>query len=572
MKFNTNLFQGVARKNVQKSLQDLSYEWKHDMNPGDLIPHLMLPVLPGDNVDIGCNYYFKFNPLYYPVIHRFAFHADLFYCPYRILWPAVVGDTETGWTNWIQLKNEVTPPQIDVNMRYYPSGVRNDSVMGYFGVPYLFYDTGAPGDYSETITGLNAFPAMAYLHIWDEYFRNTQLEEPRAFPLVAGDNTEAMTAAYGFTTPTDVRLSVLPAKWEKDYFTSMLPRPQLGDPVRIPMIDTSSLPLGEQIVRDITTGDPIDVSSLGTDALGVLNDNVGAEKVAIDMTNSAATIRQFTLATVVQGFRETLMRIKQTYRSYIQNIFDQDPQPLEIDIPVLFGSYSGSIMVSEVMTQATIDQTTPGAQTGQYAGNMGMYEQGGRHRILCKEHGVILGIMSIVPNTSYGQGINRYWRYSNQYDYPMDIFCGVGDQEVLNEELYYTNFVAEATKNQRVLGYIPKYSEARTIPNNFGSGLSPADQSGIGLSVHAGRWANPAIMDGTFYDDQMVLDEYFVNCLKTGGTADTQPQFALRMAHLWRTLTFPTGAGSQTNVIGYVLNDIKVERALPMYSTPGAGM
>lgn len=563
--YTSKLFEGVQKKNVKKSFQDLSHEWNHDIQPGYLTPFLMVPTLPGDEfTKVKCEFFFKFDPLYYPIIHRMKLEADLYYVPNRIMWPEVPGDFSTGWTNWIMLRDEFSHPTIDVNMADLESGGNgNNSVMGYFGIPYLWNGGGSELDRTVVITGLNAFPAMAYILIWDQYYRNPSLEETRGFPLVAGDNTAAMIDAYGFLTPTDVRLNCLPGKWDMDYFTAGLPRPQAGEAVKIPQISAHLDPNGATNYSIIRKSD----GSLptGTDALSSISGNLNAGiegESYVDNTNVAPTMREFTLAQVLQGLRESLLKIGQRYQDYIKGIFDEDPTPMDINVPVLFGTYKATVNISEVMSQASTDGEL-GIRLGDYGGNMALYDQdGGVHKIRTSEHGLLIGIMCLKPTTRYGQGINRYWRYSTPYDYPMDVFCGIGDQEVLHEELYFDNLTAVmADHNGKTFNYIPRYSEARTILNNYGTNL--ASKVGYGLSAHLGRWWDPEEMVGTPYDNAMNFNDLFIS------TRESNDFGGLRIVDVWRTLVLTSGKSASKVVNAYVYNQIEVMRPLPAKSVPG---
>lgn len=560
--YSSKLFQGVAKKNVKKSFQDLSYEWKHDFKPGYLIPFLKVPTLPGDEFTVDCEFFFKFEPLYFPMIHRMKFEADLYYIPNRIMWPETPGDFQTGWTNWIMIRDEFGHPTHDVNMQLI-SASGNDSVMGYFGLPYLWDDQGTAVGRTVLHTGLNAFPAMAYLMIWDQYYRNPHLEETRSFPLVSGDNSTEFHTAYGFLTASDVRMTVFPAKWDMDYFTAGLSRPQAGDAVQIPVVKTFEEMNGvtpNAVFRSAVDGDPAPTGNIATDASGfpIIQ---GGEQQYYDPANTAGDVRQLTFAQILQGFRESLLKIGQRYQDYIRGIFDEDPTPMDINVPVLFGTYKGTVDVSEVLMQA--DTTGEVAlRLGDYAGNASLYSKGTSHRIKVNEHGLLIGIMSLRPTTSYGQGVNRYWRYSTPYDYPMDVFCGMGDQEVLNEELYFDNLTAQMdAHNATTFNYIPRYSEARTMVNQYGTNL--ASEIGLGLSTHLGRWFNPETMIDAAYNSAMNFGEKFLS------TYESNDAGGVRLSDVFRILTLTNGGVSGMPVIGYVYNRIEALRPLPMYSTPG---
>lgn len=557
--FNFNMFQRNAKKNVQKSMKDLTHEWKHDIPLGFLIPCLMVPTLPGDDFTIRSQFFFKCEPLYFPIIHRLNMVVDYFWVRNGAMWPTIFDGTlnDEGWENWIMMRDVYEHPTVDVDMRWYESGTLNDSVMGYFGIPYLMYEDGVR---TTTITGLNAFPPMAYLMIYDQYYRHPQLEEEAAlFKLTQGDNTVNITAMYGHFVPgNDVRLSVFPAKWGKDYLTSCLPTPQAGDPVQIPVVDPSLLGTSGPRQWNIEgTGNPIGGGTLQTDAGG--DTQVAAiDDAYLDVQQTAGTIRDLSIASVLQTLKEQLMKVGQRYKDWIDFSHNEDIDPLDINVPLMIGSYRGSVQISDVLTQANTTVGENDFTTGDYTGNASLYEQDmNAIRFNCRDYGVLMAIMTVTPNTGYGQGINRYWRYADPLDYPLDIFTTVGDQEVRKEEAMYNNVTADAAKNDETFGYIPRYAEASFINNNYGTNLL----FNAGLSVHLGKWYDPDFVKGTEYDDNIEINLEYLRADQVwhGGT---------RVRDAFKVLTLPNGLPTMNPVIAYVLHEIRAMRPLPQFSTP----
>ena len=167
------------------------------------------------------------------------------------------------------------------------------------------------------------------------------------------------------------------------------------------------------------------------------------------------------------------MKVGQRYIDWVYGFFGNNPAPGEIMVPVMIGSYKAAISVSEVLTKAntTIGETE--FFTGDYTGNAGLYSGGNQtFKFTCPDYGILMGIISVVPNTGYGQGIERWWRYATPQDYPLDMLCGIGDQEVLKEEAYYNNVVGEEVKNRETFSYVPRFQEARIAQNQYGTNLA----------------------------------------------------------------------------------------------------
>lgn len=561
--FNFNLFQRNSKKSVQKSMKDLTHEWKHDMSLGWLVPCMMIPTLPGDDFTIRSSFFFKCEPLYFPLIHRLNMVCDYFWVRNGAMWPTSFDGSpnDEGWENWIMMNGTSGGhPTTDVHMEWYDTGgAPNDSVMGYFGLPYLILGEGR----HVTLTGLNAFPPYAYLMIYDQYYRHPQVEAARAiYKLSDGDNTANMISMYGYGTPTSVRLSVFPSKWGKDYLTSCLPTPQAGDAVLIPMV-ADYVDVGDGAValptkwRRLDDGEAPTAGDLQTENDGDTN-VVGQTTVGLDIQSTAATLRDLSIANVLQTLKEQFMKVGQRYKDWIDFSHDEDVDPLDLNLPLMIGSYKGSIQISDALTQANTVIDTNEFNTGDYTGNASLYEHDMKDiRFNCRDYGVIIAIMTVTPNTGYGQGIGRYWRYSDPLDYPLDIFTTVGDQEVLKEEAFYNNITAEASKNLETFGYIPKYAEASFINNNYGTNLA----WNAGLSMHLGKRYDPDTMHGTAMDNAIEINREFLRAdsVYIGGT---------RVSDAFKVLTTPLGNPTMNPIIAYVLHEVKALRPLPQFSTP----
>lgn len=546
MSYNKSLFQGVPKKHANKSRFNLSHEYKSQILPGTLVPILTMETMPGDEFDLNSEFMFRFSSLYFPIMHKMTMRADYFYVPNRILW-IYQGEDNKGWTRWISEQEEYVHPTVDADMKYFPSQV-NTNVLGYMGIP-LTEDDGL----NTEITELNALPLSAYVKIYDEYYRVPQLEDERWFPLQPGDNTSDFNT-ISFQGVSPGYFLALAAKWEKDYFTSALPTPQIGEQVLIPML-TEDVPK-EQTFRDSTTGAPIVSEFVQTDASGKITAD-GTQPGYIDIQETAATIKQFRLAETLQSYYERIMKVGQRYRDFIEGLFGHDPQPMQVDVPVLIGSRFGRVQIADVMTQA--DTVATKAQVGDYRGQANLYSADNeRMHYKCLEHGWLMCILQLNPNTSYGQGIERFWRRSIQTDYPLDMFSNIGDQEILKEEIFHTYKAAENLKNFDTFGYIPRHSEMRYKNNMHTMQLNFNE----GLSQHLGRWWDPAAM-GSGGMDTLEINAAFTESApeSIGGT---------RIVDTFRVLPIAPGvqSPSQAPVFIHVFHDIWVNRQLPMYATP----
>ena len=73
-----------------------------------------------------------------------------------------------------------------------------------------------------------------------------------------------------------------------------------------------------------------------------------------------------------------------------------------------------------------------------------------------EEHGLVLGIMSVMPKTAYQQGTPRMFTKFDKFDYYFPEFAHLGEQEIKNKELYTTD---DQAYNEGTFGYTPRYAE-----------------------------------------------------------------------------------------------------------------
>jgi len=556
MSYKKGLFEGVPNKKVNKSRFNLSHEYKAQLIPGTLVPILTMETMPGDEWSIDTEFMFRFSPLYFPVMHKVTMRADYYYTPYRILWNET-GAENVGWKKWIAEQEEIPLPTMNPNMRYFTGGF-NNNLLAYMGIPMIPLD----GIHTLTISDLSAFPLSAYLKIWDEYERIPQLEEERWFNLESGNNTpDFLTAFAGWVETASPVIKCLPSKWEKDYLTSALPQPQVGEAILIPSmgIDPDT---GEFIPTKVFLEDGTVPANFAMNAVDGETQVSTQGPVALE---TQATIKQLRLSEVLQTFYERIMKVGTRYRDFIKGLYEDDPEPMAVDVPVLFGSKFGRVQIADVMTQTYTDSVAQGdRKTGDYVGQMNLYENGGGNlNYYCREHGLIMCILQVNPNTSYGQGIARFWRREVQTDFPLDIFSGIGDQEILKEEVVYNPVTAFLAKNNDTFGYIPRFSEMRYM-NNIQVGQ--INFTG-GKSQHIGRIWDDNITNSTNYDN-LEINDVFVNTLISDTANDSG---GIRITDVWRSLPDPDGNTSNTGegtIYAHIFHSIYVNRALPMYSTP----
>lgn len=518
-----NIFNSVEMKGVKSNSFDLSHDLKMSFSMGELVPTCVMECLPGDKITIGTENMLRFAPLISPVMHTIKVKTEYFFVPNRILWPE--------WEKWITGDSEVQAPFVPLQGELVEIG----SLADYLGIP--------PGTYT---TPMNCSPLAiaAYLKIWDDWYRDQNLQTEKFVPLVPGDNTLGGYLTYIDGTP-------LHRAWGHDYFTSALPFAQKGDPVQLPLTSQDNV-LVEYDNPDENPGlwkqydDPSviaagDVVQSAGPSPFANSTHIGAEPQAydpngtlnVDIQESAVTINTFRRAIRLQEWLEKNARAGSRYIENILAHFGVRSSDKRLQRPELIGSSVQRMVISEVLSTAQTDSdpgtpvTTP---IGQMAGHG--ISVGGGHAMnySVEEHGWIIGLISVIPDTAYQQGLHRKFTRFSPLDYPWPTFANIGEQEIFQREI---NAVG-APSPDAVFGYIPRYSEMRfensRVAGEFRDTLD---------FWHLGRifGSNPA------------LNEAFISCFPD-------------------TRIFAVTESNEDHIWSHIFNNIRLRRKLPRHGIP----
>lgn len=511
-----NIFTKERVKTPRTNFFDLSHDRKMTTEFGRLTPTLVQECIPGDLFTIRPETLIRFAPMVSPVMHRIKVFTHYFFVPNRIIWDEFE-DWYTGGED-----GTANPPIPRMNTGGDDATTfQTGSLADYLGLP-----TGVP----IWVKDFNVLPFCAYQRIFYDYYRDQNLDQYEK-PTVSSGN--------GSYKNEKAKLNTMRYRaWRHDYFTSCLPSPQKGPEVTIPLFDT---PEDVQVVRNDDTPNPSLWQDDQSRNVSVPNEEIEGGSLGrlyaktSDLVGTASSITSLRTALKLQELFEKLNRGGSRMFEVLRSFFGVRNQDIRLQRPEFIGGVSQNVHISEVL------QTSESSQTPQanMAGHGLSASMGKRSTYHVKEPGYIIGITSIMPETAYQQGIPRHWSRSDRFDYYWPQFAHIGEQEVLQKELF-VDPDGDSEKNDSTFGYIPRYSELRynpsTVHGDFRSSLD---------FWHLGR----------IFDNAPQLNSDFIYL--NNQTADSLQE-----------RIFAVGDADFDPLWMHVYNDVKARRPLPKFGTP----
>lgn len=557
-------FNQVPRLDITRSRFKRRQDVKLTLNAGQLIPFYVDEVLPGDTFSIDQAAIIRMTTPIFPVMDNC--HMDIYYfnVPCRILWKnfkRFMGENDTG--PWAQTQ-EYTIPQVKITGTAKKPAPYEGSIMDYMGIPTKV----SKG--SNTAFSVNALPFRAYAMIWQEWFRDQNVDNPAinsdadATVNYTDDETKGMDAA----TP-DLEYILqnaytggrpLPVNKFHDYFTSALPSPQkAGEPVHIPMGSNApiygykDINLTQKIEASPSSLNRIWTDTIGGDGRQIIYNDENAENKGIigfnrfdswsgyngkgflgaDLSNvSATTINQLRQAFQVQKYYEQLARGGSRYREMIYSLFHTKISDKTVQIPEYLGGTRITINMSQVIQTSG---TTPESPQGNTAAVSVTPYNGSMFTKSFEEHGYVIGVCCIRHDHTYQQGLERMWSRKTNLDFYYPVFANLGEQAILKKELYLTG----TETDEQAFGYQEAWAEYRMKPNRI-SGKFRSNATGTLDSWHYGDnyTATPSLSQAWMKEGDSEIQRTLA--------VDNEPQF----------------------IMDTVIDNTSV-RPMPMYSIPG---
>lgn len=487
----THQFSQVPQAEIQRSQFDRSHGLKTTFDAGLLIPIFLDEALPGDTFNLSMTGFARLATPIKPIMDNLHMETFFFAVPYRLL-----------WTNWERFNGaqdnpgdstDFTIPMVTVPPASTGGGYDPQSLGDYFGLP-----TGNTSSYQHS-----ALPQRAYQLIWNEWFRDQNLNVGTV------DWDPGDTASYELNIPPYNRGK------RHDYFTSCLPWPQKGEAVTVPLTGNATISVTDPYQPPTFRGgsnfnNALEMSG-GTSSVQWSASPIGADQPAlwdnpnlsVDLTDitDGWTINQMREAFQLQRMLERDARGGTRYTEVIHAHFGVTSPDARLQRPEFLGGGYSPVNISPV---AQTQETDPAGQTPQ--GNLAAIGTASLHghgfTKSFTEHCVLMGIVCVRADLTYQQGLNRMWSRETRYDFYWPALSHLGEQAVLNKEIYCTG----AAQDEEVFGYQERYAEYRYKPSQITGKFRSQFSTNLDVWHLAQFFTNYPQLDEPFIAEQVPLD------------------------------------------------------------------
>lgn len=519
-----HLFSQIPSTQIPRSVFDRSHGYKTTFNSGFLVPFYVDEVLPGDSFKLTATLFARLATPIVPFMDNLYLETFFFFVPNRLV-----------WDNWQKFNGEQKNPSDSTDFlipTVSGTNVQNQTLWDYFGLPT---------NVSKALK-VNALPFRAYNLIFNEWFRDENLQESLKVP--TGDGPDNLSD-----------YNLIRRGKRHDYFTSCLPWPQKGPGVEISIGGQAAVHPASSTSNptfNFSGRGNLSVGSLGVISFPSVNANDGAAYIpqksvvtnnfmqaywkdpALVADLSTATpisINDLRQAFQIQKLYERDARGGTRYTEILRSHFGVISPDARLQRPEYLGGSSARISINPVQQTSATNETTPQGNLAAYGVVSDSFHGFSKSFV---EHGYVFGFVNVRADLTYQQGLNRMWSRQGRFDFYWPVLAHLGEQAVLNKEIY-----AEGTADDdKVFGYQERYAEYRYYPGQITGKFRSTDPQPLDSWHLAQKFSSLPTLSSQFIQDNPPVERVVA--------VTSEPQFLFD---------------------SYIR--LKCARPMPVYSVPG---
>lgn len=520
---------------------------KHTFDEGYLIPFYLDDVLPGDTFNVNAQMFARLATPIFPLMDNMYLETFWFFCPNRLVWSHFVNQhgekpnpgSSTDYTTPVMIVTGITPAV--------------GSLWDNFGLPM--------GGSMQTagMDEISALPFRMYNFIWNEWFRDQDLQNSLDVPLTDGPDLYSL-------------YSLKRVNKYFDYFSGCRPAPQKGPAVDIPIGGTAPVTIANNMgvsptgtgVGHYPTFEGATVGARSLKSAGGSTPGIGGAQTLAGLSGAATstvddlywsspklmtsttdfaaasatadlsaatgpTVNLFREAVTIQQVYELDMRGGTRFIEMVFNHFGVINPDFRLQRPEFLGHAKSPVNIHPVPQTSSTDATTP-------QGNLSAFGTVSSHRNgfvkSFTEHGYVIGLVCVRADLSYQNGLDRHWSRRTRFDYYYPAFANLGEQAVLRQEI---DVDLTGAANDDVFGYQERWAEYRFKTSKI-TGLFRSNAASSLDAWHLAQELSSPTLNSAFIQEDAPVDRviavdsephFIFDCVVNNYTARVMPAYSV---------------------------------------------